>query len=891
MAAAKPDRARWRELSPLLDELLDLPAAEREQRLAAMHDADPALAAEVQAWLAELQALDGSGFLQAPAMAPPSDLAGETVGAYTLVRELGRGGMGSVWLARRTDGRYEGEVAIKFLASGMFAAGGAERFAREGQIMARLAHPHIARLLDAGHLPGGPGGGQPYLVLEYVEGEPIDRYCTTHALSVAARLQLFLQVTEAVAHAHTRLILHRDLKPSNVLVTAAGEVKLLDFGIAKLLDAGTATDLTQQAGSAFTPQYAAPEQLEGGEVTTATDVYALGVLLFRLLSGRLPQGAAPEATTLSQWRALATTEAPTMSQALREAGGPDAQRLARELRGELDTIVARALKKSPAERYANAAALADDLRRHLAHEPISARPDSWAYRSAKFLRRHRVAVGAGSLAVLALAASAAVAVLQAREARQQQAQAEGLIEFMLGDLPAKLKPVGRLDALDAVGDRALAYYAAQAPGSLDAASLGRRARALHLVAQIAEQAGRLDEAAQRFADAAASTGELLARHPGDPEHLFNHAQSEYWVGFIARRRGLREPAEAAFQRYHALAQQLARSAPDNLDWRIELAYASQNLGVMQLEAGRADQALSTFGETLQAWQAVVPARPPMAMELANALGWASKAHEARRDLNAALAAQRGKLEALARVPDADRDREAQYLAGIAHYDIGRLELAQGDTAAALNSVRTSRRMFEALVQLDADNKDWLAQLCSALASEAEMQFGTPAGDATLAQLRRLTTSLLSAPQRKVRWWLILQGRMLTLQARRELPGSADELQGWLAEVGRFEASGQSLDAEQARTAAAAGLVLGDVLRRAGRSEAGLQAWEVAERRLSPGVQRQDMPAMLLSARLAWRRGAAQDAVKTAEKLASIPYLHPDLLILREELAQSAATGR
>jgi eukaryotic-like serine/threonine-protein kinase len=462
---------------------------------------------------------------------------------------------------------------------------------------------------------------------------------------------------------------------------------------------------------------------------------------------------------------------------------------------------------------------------------------------------------------------------------------------MLGDLPAKLKPVGRLDALDAVGDRALAYYAAQAPGSLDAASLGRRARALHLVAQIAEQAGRLDEAAQRFADAAASTGELLARHPGDAEHLFNHAQSEYWVGFIARRRGLREPAEAAFQRYHALALQLARQAPDNLDWRIEVAYASQNLGVMQLEAGRADQALVAFGETLQAWQAVVPARPAMSMELANALGWASKAHEARRDLGAALAAQRSKLEALARVPDADRDREAQYLAGIAHYDIGRLALAQGEAGAALDSVRASRRLFETLVQLDPDNKDWLAQLCSALASEAELQFGTPAGDATLAQLRRLSTSLLSAPQRKVRWWLILQGRMLTLQARRDAPGSVDELQGWLAEVARFESSGQSLDAEQARTAAAAGLVLGDALRRAGRTEAGLQAWEAATRRLQPGLQRQDLPAILLSARLAWRRGEVQEAGKSAEKLASIPYRHPDLLILREELAQASGTGR
>lgn len=890
MATGKPDRSRWRELSPWLDELIDLPVPERESRLAALQRDDAALAGELRAWLDELDELSGRDFLQGPAMAPPPELAGQEVGAYTLVRELGRGGMGSVWLARRNDGRFEGEVAIKFLAAGIFAAAGAERFAREGHIMARLAHPHIARLLDAGHVALGAGGAQPYLVLEYVPGEAIDAYCTRNALPLEGRLRLFLQVVDAVAHAHTRLILHRDLKPSNVLVTHGGEVKLLDFGIAKLLDAHDAPELTQQAGRIFTPQYAAPEQVEGGEVTTATDVYALGVLLFRLLSGHLPDSAPATGGTLSQRLARAEGEAPLMSQAVRETDDANAPCRERDLRGELDTIVARALKRSPAERYPNAAALGDDLRRHLAHEPISARPDRWSYRTAKFVRRHRLAVGAGSLAVLALAVSTGVAVLQARQARHQQAQAEGLIEFMLSDLPARLKPVGRLDALDSVGDRALAYYAAQAPGSLDAASLGRRARALHLVAQIAEQAGRLDEAAQRFGEAAATTGELLARHPDDPQHLFNHGQSEYWVGFIARRRGLRDQAEAAFLRYHTLARQLAQQAPENLDWRIEAAYASQNLGVLQLEAGRADQALETFEETLRAWRSVVTTRPAMAMELANALGWASKAHEARRDLAAALSAQRGKLDALQRVPDAARDREAQYLAGIAHYDIGRLELAQGDSGAALASVRASRDVFEALSRVDADNKDWLAQWCSALASEAELQFGTPAGDVTLAQLQRLTTQLLAAPQRKVRWWLILQGRVLMLRVRRDDPGAADELQAWLAEVERFESAGQVLDAEQARTAAAAGLVLGDAHRRAGREGAARQAWDAAAGRLQSRLQGQDLHASLLSARLSVRRGAAQEAGQHAEKLASFPYRHPDLAILRAELAQAAATG-
>ena len=892
MAAGPIDRARWPVLSPLLDELLELTPAQREARLATLQAQDPALAEELAPWLSELGGLDHSSFLQAPALPAPPGLAGQAVGAYTLVRELGQGGMGSVWLAQRTDGRFEGEVAIKFLSAGLFSAASAERFAREGRIMARLAHPHIARLLDAGHLTQG-GPPQPYLVLEYVPGEPIDRHCSAQKLPLAQRLTLFLDVLDAVAHAHNRLILHRDLKPSNILVTAAGEVKLLDFGIAKLLDttgSQPGESLTQQVGNAFTPQYAAPEQLQGGEVSTATDVYALGVLLFRLLGERLPLEG-PADNTLAQWQAVIEQIPPRLSDVVMQAGGPDATRRARALRGDLDTLVARALKKQPAERYANAAALADDLRRHLAHEPISARPDTWAYRSSRFLRRHRWAVGAGALAASALATSTALAVSAARQAHQQQAQAEGLIEFMLGDLPAKLKPVGRLDALDAVGDQALAYYAAQAPGSLDAASLARRARALHLMGEITEQTGRLDDAARRFAEADASTAELLARHPGDPEHLFNHSQSAYWVGFVARRRGLQAEAEAAFLRYQSLAQRLTQQAPQNMDWRVEAAYASQNLGVLQLETGRPADALARFEQTLQAWQTVVPARPAAAIDLANTLGWVSKAHEARHDAAAAIAAQRAKFAALERVPDATRNREVQYLAGVAHYDIGRLQLAQGQPGEALGSLQAALGLFDGLVRLDPQNMDWLAQRGSALASLAELQAGTPEGAARLAELQPLTTQLLAAPQRKVRWWLILQGRLLTLRGAADAPGAGTDLAAWLEEVTRHETGGQALDPEQSRTAAAAGLVLGDRLRRQGQVAAASAAWQAAQQRLKQGVQRQEPPALLLSARLAWRQGAAQEAREGAEKLASTSYRHPDVAILHKELSPGTDMGR
>jgi serine/threonine protein kinase len=402
---------------------------------------------------------------------PGGEMAGRVVGAYTLVRQLGQGGMASVWLARRSDGRYEGQVAIKFLHEGGWPGAGAERFVREGDILARLAHPNIARLIDAG---GTDADGYRYLVLEYVDGVPIDRYCEAHGLGVAARVRLVMDALAAVAHAHNHLVLHRDIKPANILVTAAGEVKLLDFGIAKLLGHASqpagATRLTLIAGTAFTPAFAAPEQMNHGDVSTATDVYALGVLLYLLLSGRHPT-AVPGTTPFDQLQSALEVEPRRMSEAVARAAGRELAPAgpARQLRGDLDNIVAKALKKNPAERYAGAQQLFDDLQRYLSSEPVMARPDAALYRLAKFVRRRRLSLAAAAAVLLALTAGAGLAAIEARESRRQRDQAEGLIEFMLGDLRRKLDPAGRLDILDALGERTLAYY--QGHGAIDADSL------------------------------------------------------------------------------------------------------------------------------------------------------------------------------------------------------------------------------------------------------------------------------------------------------------------------------------------------------------------------------------------------------------------------------------
>jgi serine/threonine-protein kinase len=425
-------------LSPLLDQAAELDPEARAAWLAELHRSQPDLARE----LAALLTTDG-GFrtddpLQRSVAAewlavPP---AGGQVGSYALVRPLGYGGMGTVWLGRRNDGRYEAEVAVKLLSGALLHRAGTERFRREADALARLTHPNIARLLDA----GVSAAGQPYLVLEYVDGVRIDQYADAQRLPPAGRLALLLQVLDAVSHAHANLIVHRDLKPSNLLVTPAGTVKLLDFGIAKLLevDGGTGerSVLTEAAGTALTPEYAAPEQVTGAPITVATDVYSLGVLMYVLLSGRHPtgEGASTPAQYLQRLIDITPTRlssaASQPAQTDRDAAAVPAahrraspERLRRLYRGDLDNIVARALKKSPGERYGTVAALADDIRRYLRHEPVQARPDTLGYRARKFVRRNRAAVAAAAAAASLLMASTGYALFQLGQAERQRDEA------------------------------------------------------------------------------------------------------------------------------------------------------------------------------------------------------------------------------------------------------------------------------------------------------------------------------------------------------------------------------------------------------------------------------------------------------------------------------------
>jgi WD40 repeat protein/serine/threonine protein kinase len=422
--------SKFSRIAELLDESHEMPASERAAWLADLERSDPKSAAVLRDMFAA-QVSPSGAFLEEQVIFPhkltstpeaDSALIGKQFGPYRVLSLLGYGGMGSVWLAERVDGLFTRQVALKLVHSALKGRVMTERFIREREILASLNHPNIARLLDAGFAEDG----QPYLALDYVAGTPLTTYCDDRRLSIRERLELFRQVLNAVQYAHAHLVIHRDLKPANLLVTEEGQVQLLDFGIAKLLTEGAAkeTELTQLGGRAMTPDYAAPEQIAGAPITTAADVYALGVMLYELLTGERPyklkresRGALEEAILQSDPGAPSRT---ALSEAAAAARATTAKKLSSTLRGDLETIVFKALKKSPTERYATANAFGEDIARFLRGDVVLAQPDSVAYRALKFARRHWVGIAAAGVLVLTLAGGLAATSYEARVASAER---------------------------------------------------------------------------------------------------------------------------------------------------------------------------------------------------------------------------------------------------------------------------------------------------------------------------------------------------------------------------------------------------------------------------------------------------------------------------------------
>ncbi|HUS21192.1 MAG TPA: serine/threonine-protein kinase [Aeromicrobium sp.] len=507
----------------------------------------------------------------------------ERVGPYRLVRLLGRGGMGEVYLAERDDGEYRDQVAIKLLAGGPGILGGERerRLRQERQILASLRHPGIATLYDGGITDDG----QPYLVMEYVDGQPITEYCEEHRLTLRERLELFARVCDAVQYAHARQVVHRDLKPSNLLVTPDGASKLLDFGIAKLLDGA---EPTRAEVRVFTPRRAAPEQMRGEPVCTATDVYALGVLLFELLDGRLPF-----------------------------QGEEEPLQVPRELRGDLESILTKALARRPEDRYAAAGFLAEDVRRHLAGEPVQARRQTWAYLSRKLVKRHAFAVALMALAGLALAVMAWFAAGRAR----QQPLGNLAEAYASNKLGLSLAMQGRHGEAEAAFQRGHDILAARlGSGHIETANALRNV-------------GRVQQLQRRYPEA-------LATLRGASAVFANRATPRQRAGIgyqTARAAWLVEHSPRALVDLRSAARTLADLSPGPLD--PVPADAMVALGVTLLEAGQPSEAVEVLQEALDL-RLASGKRGPKVIEARCALRLAQEASGARaapRELRACAA--------------------------------------------------------------------------------------------------------------------------------------------------------------------------------------------------------------------------------------------------------------
>jgi serine/threonine protein kinase len=583
---------RFRQIETAFEQALDWPSAERLSRLLEVHGDDPELCREVEAMLAGNDGGSMIGDSVRQAVLAGSFEAGtfedrvpEKIGAYRVLGEIGRGGLATVLLAERHDDAYRMQVAIKLVRRGLDTADLLLRLRQERQILARLDHPHIARLLDG----GSTEDGRPYVVMELIEGLPIDRYCLEHQLGLRARLQLFAAVGKAVAYSHRNLIIHRDIKPANILVTPNGEPKLLDFGIAKLLrpeehDPGNAAH-TSPGLRLLTPEYASPEQIEGRPLTTATDVYSLGILLYELLTGERPYRREPGASRLPTQARSSPPEPPSvrsrrLQAAGRGAGTPETPDTpgtsalpaiaAARLHGDLDTIVLAALRLEPERRYASVEQMVDDVERYLDDLPIKARPDSRVYRARKFVRRHRAGVAAGLALVGILLTGTVVTTRQAILAEQQRVRAEAQSQrtarvsellvriFEVADPgEARGNTITAREILDRAADN-LEKEIGDQPEDLAAMAetMGRVYRGLGLL----EPAGRLHQIA------------LERRRALWGDHNAEVARSLALLGELRFDQGrLQESQELVNAAYETRRQLLGDEHPDTLQSRNDLA--------------------------------------------------------------------------------------------------------------------------------------------------------------------------------------------------------------------------------------------------------------------------------------------------------------------------------
>ncbi len=661
-------------------EALELPVAERAAYLDRACAGEAALRARLVSLLASH--LAAAGFLENPRLARPAlrpaDQPGDTIGRYTLVRELGAGGCGVVYLAEQTE-PVRRHVALKLIKLGMDTRAVIARFAAERQALALMDHPNIARVFDA----GAAADGRPFFAMEFVDGVPITKFCDEQSLSMTARLDLFARVCLAVQNAHQKGIIHRDLKPSNILVSLHDGVpvpKVIDFGIAKAT-LGRLTEHTLATGAdqfIGTPAYMSPEQAElrDGDIDTRSDVYSLGVVLYELLAGRPPYDPSSlvRAGVEEIRRIIREVEPPRPSTRVATLTNADRATVARlrraaptqltsALAGDLDWIVMRCLEKDRGRRYGTAKELADDVRRHLLMEPVVARPPSVSYRVQRFVARNRLACASAAAIAAALIIGTVVSVRQAiratraerianterdnaqaatraeaiarGDAQRRQEQAEALLTFMLGSFRDDLKKLGQLKLLDAVGEKAMAHFTALDPRDQTDTSLTQQTKALTQIGETRIDQARYPEADAAFTLALTRATALTARHPQNADMLFARAQVEYWIGFIARRRGDFPKAREWLTHYRDSAVALVAIEGKTSRARSELSYGQHNLAVLDLDRGNLTAAREGFLAERIAREEMLAAAPgdtQILDRLADVASWLGRVAEASGEL-------------------------------------------------------------------------------------------------------------------------------------------------------------------------------------------------------------------------------------------------------------------
>ena len=717
---------RWQQIKAIVAEALEQQANTRAAFVAERCAGDPALRNEVDSLLDQT-----TGPLEnfadkaaAPLRRDRSRLeAGRRLGPWAIVRELGRGGMGAVYLAERADGAFQQQVAVKILKRGADTDEILRRFEAERQILARLDHPNITRLIDA----GTTDDGLPYVVMDYVVGKPITIFAAEKQLSVTERLKLFRSVCGAVSYAHQNLVVHRDLKPSNILVTETGEVRLLDFGIAKLLsdaEAGGA-DMTITALRVMTPEYASPEQIKGEPITTLSDVYSLGVCLYELLTGARPYKLTRK-TSDELSKAICEQEPQRPSTAAGKAdGNPKLLATASSsrggqipssklLRGDLDNIVLMALRKDPARRYASVERFSEDIRRHLEGLPVRARKDTTAYRAAKFIKRHKLGLAAALLLVLTLSAGIIATTIQARRANRRFNEVRKIANSLMFEFHSSIQDIpGALAARQLLTQRAVEYLDSLAQEAGDDLSLkSELATGYDKIGQVIFDIAQKIETHRK---AVSLNEELVRAAPANAQYKRQLADSYNDLSDGLKISGHSTESIAAARKALAVTHSFAGENPEDIEIQADLAERYSTLGVAALNAGDFKTALEVDLRALSIQQKVVrraPSDPLLAKVLAAICGDVSDAHEYAGDYAAALEHSRREFDTTRSYFESD-SANARYRRDMwsAYFRVARHLALTGDAPAALEHYKEAVQLIEGLAAADPNDKGhqrWLA---------------------------------------------------------------------------------------------------------------------------------------------------------------------------------------